>query len=78
MERAAAASASDTSSSSSGGLDAQALYASTSAGVVDITAQSAPGGAASGTGFVVDEQGHIGRRSPAAVRPPPPASARAT
>src|SRR3954447_24361828 len=36
------------------GLDAQALYAATSAGVVDITVKGA-----SGTGFEVDDHGHI-------------------
>jgi putative serine protease PepD len=59
-----------TAADSSGGLNAQALYASTSAGVVDITvkttaSQSSPlgGGSSSatatGTGFVVDRQGDI-------------------
>ena len=63
-----------TASASGGGLDAQALYAGTASGVVDITARGAssdgattPFGAApqasqttaSGTGFVVDAQGHI-------------------
>jgi putative serine protease PepD len=61
-------------SSTAGGLDASALYASTAAGVVDITsrgiASSSGGGSpfggpsqsestATGTGFVVDGQGHI-------------------
>jgi putative serine protease PepD len=64
-----------TASTSSGGLDAGALYAGAAAGVVDITAKpssssssAAPfgGGApqqsqstATGTGFVVDNAGHI-------------------
>jgi putative serine protease PepD len=60
-------------STSSGGMNASALYASTAAGVVDITAKSsstasatpfggAPqqsGSTATGTGFVVDTNGHI-------------------
>jgi S1-C subfamily serine protease len=61
-------------SSSSSGLDASALYQSTAAGVVDITArgvsstsqQSSPFGppqqsesTATGTGFVIDEDGHL-------------------
>jgi putative serine protease PepD len=60
-------------SGASGGLNAEALYASTSAGVVDITAKgitttaSGPFGqgggqseaTATGTGFVVDAAGHI-------------------
>ena len=60
-------------STTSGGLDASALYANTAAGVVDITAKStstasptpfggAPqqsGSTATGTGFVVDTNGHI-------------------
>ena len=45
------------SSSSSGGFDAGAVYASASAGAVDITVQGASSG--SGTGFVLDGQGHI-------------------
>jgi putative serine protease PepD len=60
--------------STAGGLDASALYASTAAGVVDITSKgitdssqsSSPFGApqqqdttATGTGFVVDGKGHI-------------------
>jgi len=60
--------------SSDGGLDAESLYAGTSAGVVDITVRSTSAGAspspfggapqqsettATGTGFVVDAQGHI-------------------
>jgi putative serine protease PepD len=40
--------------SDSGGLDAAALYAGTSAGVVDIKT-----GTGSGTGFVVDGDGHV-------------------
>jgi putative serine protease PepD len=51
VQRAAAASA---SSSSAGGLNAEALYAGASAGVVDITVDNG-----SGTGFVLDTQGHI-------------------
>jgi putative serine protease PepD len=48
------------STSSSAGLDAGSIYASTSAGVVDIAVQgTSPGSAATGTGFVVDAQGHI-------------------
>jgi putative serine protease PepD len=43
--------------SASGGLDAGALYASASSGVVDITVRGASDG--TGTGFVVDDQGHI-------------------
>jgi putative serine protease PepD len=68
---------STTESTSDGGLDAEALYAGASAGVVDITAkgttsagENAPvapfGGTpqqqestATGTGFVIDEEGHI-------------------
>ena len=67
---------STTSTDTSGDLDAQALYESTSAGVVDITAKGTSsasdqptspfGGSpqqsettATGTGFVVDEDGHI-------------------
>jgi putative serine protease PepD len=61
-------------SASAGGLDASALYASTAAGVVDITSNgvtdasqsNSPFGApqqqdttATGTGFVVDGKGHI-------------------
>ena len=72
------ASTSSTAAESDGGtLDAEALYASTSAGVVDITATGTsdaqsqsvspfgqdPGqqqsSTATGTGFVVDDQGHI-------------------
>jgi putative serine protease PepD len=45
---------SDTTGGSSTSLDASAVYASTSAGVVEITA-----GSATGSGFVVDAQGHI-------------------
>jgi putative serine protease PepD len=55
-----------TATSSSGGLDAESLYASTSAGVVDITAQSsssapfgAPQESQAGTGFLVDDRGHV-------------------
>lgn len=48
------AAASDTAGGSSTSLDASAVYASTSAGVVEITA-----GSATGSGFVVDAQGHI-------------------
>src|SRR4051794_5090388 len=78
IERAAATTtptaATTTTAGAGGGLDAGALYAGTSAGVVDITVtgtasdqQASPfGGApqsqqtsASGTGFVVDDQGHI-------------------
>jgi putative serine protease PepD len=65
--------ATTTSSSKPGGLNPSALYASTAAGVVDITSKStssAPSGpfggvpqqsqsTATGTGFVVDRQGHI-------------------
>jgi putative serine protease PepD len=50
LQRAAAAS----SSSTAGGLNAEALYSSAQAGVVDITVDNG-----SGTGFVVDTQGHI-------------------
>jgi putative serine protease PepD len=68
------ASAARERSSTAGGLDARALYASTAAGVVDITsrgiASSSGGGSpfggpgqsdstATGTGFVVDGKGHI-------------------
>jgi putative serine protease PepD len=42
------------STGSGSGLDASALYSSTAAGVVDITTRSG-----SGTGFVVDTDGHI-------------------
>jgi putative serine protease PepD len=42
------------SANSSGALDASALYSSTAAGVVDITQTTA-----TGSGFVVDEDGHI-------------------
>jgi S1-C subfamily serine protease len=64
----------DTSSTSSAGLDAKAIYAGASAGVVEITAtgatspQAGPFGGggggssqstATGSGFVVDGQGHI-------------------
>jgi putative serine protease PepD len=60
-----------TSSAPSSGLDAGALYASTAAGVVDITARGVAGSAgatpfgqpsestATGTGFVIDEDGHV-------------------
>jgi putative serine protease PepD len=44
--------------SDTSGLNAEALYASTSAGVVDITVGSASA-TATGTGFVVDQQGDI-------------------
>jgi putative serine protease PepD len=50
------------SASSSSGLNAQALYASASAGVVDITVETTSGrgtSQASGTGFVVDRRGDI-------------------
>jgi putative serine protease PepD len=50
------------SRSSGDGLDAQALYAGASPGVVDITANGATHGSqttATGTGFVVDGDGHI-------------------
>jgi putative serine protease PepD len=47
-----------TSRSTGGGLDAQSLYAATSAGVVDISVRGAQG-SGSGTGFVVDKDGHI-------------------
>src|SRR4051812_3312008 len=53
---------SDTSSSSSStGADAKAIYANTSAGVVDITAKGTGGSqsTATGSGFVVDGQGDI-------------------
>jgi S1-C subfamily serine protease len=65
------ASSSSTSDTSSTSVDAKAIYASTSAGVVDITAtgtgasQQSPFGqgssqsTATGSGFVVDSQGHI-------------------
>jgi putative serine protease PepD len=82
VERSTATTATSTTSSSSetsagGGLDAGALYASTSGGVVDITATGTSssaaepaspfGGAphqqsetsATGTGFVIDEEGHV-------------------
>jgi putative serine protease PepD len=60
-----------TSSASSSGLDASAVYASTAAAVVDITARGVAGGAdagpfgrqsestATGTGFVIDGDGHV-------------------
>ncbi len=58
--------ASTTVAAATGAIDAQSLYASASAGVVDITVKTAsaqPSGdtqaTATGTGFVVDEQGHI-------------------
>jgi putative serine protease PepD len=52
---------SDTSSSSSSGVDAKAIYANTSAGVVDITAKGTGSSqsTATGSGFVVDGQGDI-------------------
>ena len=65
------ASTSNTSDTSSANVDAKAIYTSASAGVVDITAtgtgasQSGPFGqgssqsTATGSGFVVDSQGHI-------------------
>src|SRR4051794_21175910 len=47
-------------SSSTGGLSAGALYAAAAPGVVDITAEgSSSGGKATGTGFVIDSEGHI-------------------
>jgi putative serine protease PepD len=47
-------------SSSTGGLSAGALYAAAAPGVVDITAEgSSSGGKATGTGFVVDSEGHV-------------------
>src|SRR4051812_24605251 len=45
------------SNGTGGGLDAKALYASASPGVVDISAKGAS--SATGTGFVVDADGHI-------------------
>src|SRR4051812_28940184 len=49
-----------TKSASTTALDAEALYAATSAGVVDITADSSTSSqsTATGTGFEVDGQGH--------------------
>jgi putative serine protease PepD len=62
-----AGNASTDGSSASTALDAQALYAATAAGVVDITSEgvssgtgpTATQGTATGTGFVIDTEGHI-------------------
>ncbi|MDA0159035.1 trypsin-like peptidase domain-containing protein [Solirubrobacter ginsenosidimutans] len=63
-----AASTTSQESAASTALDAEALYASTSAGVVDITSKGVTSnggtpqqstGTATGTGFEVDTQGHI-------------------
>jgi len=48
---------SDDTAQPSSSLDASALYASTAAGVVDITARGT--GSSSGTGFVIDRKGHV-------------------